>query len=95
MDRICWLVAANDTRSLPPPLRSRLRIVAVRGPTRGELLAFAARELARRGLNEDALDAVERLIRAYPEDDQRLNLRTVIRILDDLAAIADTTEVQH
>jgi hypothetical protein len=38
---------------------------------------------------------VERLIRAYPEDDQRLNLRTVIRILDDLAAIADTTEVQH
>lgn len=90
-----WLLAANDVRQLPPPLRSRLRVVAVRGPTHAELMAFAGRELARRGVDEGALDTVERLIRAYPQNDERLNLRTVIRIVDDLATLAETTEVQH
>ncbi|EYD74830.1 hypothetical protein Rumeso_03597 [Rubellimicrobium mesophilum DSM 19309] len=90
-----WILTANDTRGLPAPLRSRLRLVAVRSPTHRELMAFAARELARRGLAEDALDTVETLVRAYPEGDERLSLRTVVRIVDDLAAIAETMEVQH
>ena len=76
-------------------MRSRLRIVVARGPTHKELLAFAARELARRGLDEGALDTMERLVRAYPEGDERLNLRTLICILDDLAAITLSAEVRH
>ena len=95
MDRICWLLATNCASRLPAPLRSRLRIVVARRPTQQEMLAFAARELARRGLDEAALDTVERLVRAYPEGDARLSLRTVVRIVEDLAAISTTAEVTH
>jgi len=95
MSHANWILAGNDARQLSAPLRSRLRVVPVRGPTYQELLSFAARELARRGLDEGALDTVERLIRAYPEDDERLNLRSVIRIIEDLTAIAETVEVRH
>jgi uncharacterized protein YcgI (DUF1989 family) len=95
MDRINWILAANDARHLPAPLASRLRIMPVRGPTRAEMLAFAAREIARRGLDEEVVETVAALVRVYPEGDERLNLRTVVRIIEDLVAIADTAEVQH
>ena len=95
MDFVSWILAANNARLLPAPLRSRVRVVAVRVPNRPELLAFAGRELARRGIAEDALDTVERLIGAYPEAYERLSLRTVLRIIGDLAAITQMAEVQH
>jgi len=95
LSHLNWILMSNEAHLLPAPLRSRLRIVSVRGPTRPEMRAFAAREIARRGLDEDTLDTVEALIRAYPEADEQLSLRTLLRIIDDLAAIAHTTEVQH
>ena len=95
MDRINWILASNDVRLLPAPLASRLRIVPVRGPTRAEMLAFAAREIARRGLDEEAVETVAALVGLYPEGDERLNLRTVVRLIEDLAALADMTEVRH
>jgi hypothetical protein len=95
MSHVNWLLASNDAHHLPAPLRSRLRIVAARGPTRAELLAFAARELAWRGLDDGAVSAVERLVHAYPEGDERLSVRWVLRLIEDLALIGLTTEVQH
>lgn len=47
-----WLLVTNDMRSLPATLLSQLRVLAVRAPTRSECLAFARRELERRGLGE-------------------------------------------
>jgi ATP-dependent Lon protease len=95
MSHVNWMLAANDARRLPAPLASRLRIVPVRAPTRPELLAFAAREVRRRGLDEDALEGIERVLALYPDGDGRLNLRTVLRLVEDLARLAQTTEVVH
>jgi hypothetical protein len=87
MSHVNWILAANRTDSLPAPLRSRLRILPVRGPNRAELRAFAARALRRRDLPEDALDGLDRLFAVFPPDDPRLDLRRVLRLIDDLAQI--------
>lgn len=95
MSHVNWLLASNDARMLPSPLRSRLRIVAVRGPTRAELLALAGREITRRGLDDGALSTVEALVHAYPEGDERLSVRWMMRLIENLDLIGQTTEVQH
>lgn len=88
MSHVNWILAANRTDGLPAPLRSRLQIVPVRGPNRAELRAFAARALRQRDLPEDTLDGLDRLFAAFPPGDPRLDLRRVLRLIDDLARIS-------
>ncbi|MFN3955736.1 MAG: AAA family ATPase [Pararhodobacter sp.] len=84
MRHVNWILAANAIAPLPAPLRSRLRIVSVRGPNRAEMITFAARSLRQRGLPEDALVVLERLILTFPEGDPRLDLRRVLRMIEDI-----------
>ena len=84
MSHVNWILAANAVAHLPAPLRSRLRIVTVRGPNRAEMITFAAREVLQRGLPEDVLAVLERLILAFPEGDPRFDLRRVLRMIEDI-----------
>lgn len=84
MRHVNWILAANAIAPLPAPLRSRLRIVPVRGPNRAEMITFAAGRLRQRGLPEDALAVLERLILTFPEGDPRLDLRRVLRMIEDI-----------
>ncbi|WP_418316808.1 AAA family ATPase [Piscinibacter sakaiensis] len=40
--RILWIATANDTRSVPEPILSRMRVIEVRPPTREEARVIAA-----------------------------------------------------
>jgi hypothetical protein len=84
MSHVNWILAANAIAPLPAPLRSRLRIVEVRPPNRAEMVTFAAREVEQRDLPEDASAVLEQLILAFPEGYGRLDLRRVLRMVDDL-----------
>jgi len=87
MSHICWIMTANDASSIPMPLRSRCRVIELAGLAEADLLKFVAFEAAQRGLGQDDIEVVARLIAAYPQDHSTLNLRVVARYLDDLEAM--------
>lgn len=89
LSRVNWILACNDTRSLPPPLLSRCRVLHLREPTRDELSAFASRQIAQRGLDPAALDVVATLLNAMPTGHNDLCLRGILRIIDDLQALEE------
>ncbi|TNC59304.1 AAA family ATPase [Rubellimicrobium roseum] len=81
LSRVCWILTANDTRWLPAPLLSRMRIVPLQRPSRGDLIGVVLREGERRGVDADSLELLaERIRRSRGE----LTLRHVMRALEEL-----------
>lgn len=81
LSRVCWILTANETRWLPAPLLSRMKIVPVQRPSRGDLMDVAVREGKRRGVDPDSLELLAGQIgRSRGE----LTLRHVMRALEEL-----------
>jgi hypothetical protein len=88
MSRVNWILASNDVSLIPAPLRSRTRLITIEAPTRLQLMQFAKRQVHKRGLGGDDLEVVGSILSVLPDDHADLCLRGVLRIIDDLAALA-------
>ena len=81
LSRVCWILTANETRWIPAPLLSRVKIVTIRRPSPEDLIGVAVREGERRGVDADSLELLsERVRRSRGE----LTLRHVMRALEEL-----------
>lgn len=87
MSWIGWVLTANSLQGLPPPLLSRCPPVRLAPLSKEQLAGFARREGERRGLQDDAIGAVEEVI-ATISNPQLVSLRSVNRMLDNVAAAA-------
>lgn len=93
MSWISWVLTSNSLRMLPAPFLSRLDILRLVGPGKGDLISFAEREGARRGLSDAALGAICEVIDQIAEAHE-LNLRHVSRMLDRAEVMA-SSPVSH
>jgi hypothetical protein len=89
MSHVNWVLAANTTRTIPVPLLSRCHVVHLDPMTRADMLEFAARRL-----EGDLLADVERLLTIIPDGHVKLNMRTLQRIMENVAAIHDRPLLQ-
>lgn len=87
MSWIGWVLTANSLQRLPPPLLSRCPPVRLTSLSKGQLAGFARREGERRGLQDDAIGAVEEVIATISKP-QLVSLSSVSRMLDNVAAAA-------
>ena len=76
---ISWVMTANGVEGLPEPLISRCNLISLEKISVADLIAFAKREAARRGLEEASIDAVCEAITLVKG---AISLRDVIRMLD-------------
>ncbi len=89
MSWISWVLTSNSLSTLPAPFLSRLDILRLVGPGKGDLISFAEREGGRRGLGDAALGAICEVIEQVA-DTQELNLRHVARMLARAEAMASS-----
>ena len=82
MSGIGWVMTANSRRGLPEPLLSRCPPLVLPSLTLSNLIAFAEREGAARGLTAPALDAVIETLHRQRDRENALSLRAVQRMLD-------------
>ena len=78
---ISWVMTSNSLSTLPAPFLNRLDILRLAGPGKSDLISFAEREGARRGLSGAALGAICEVI-DHVAGEHELNLRHVSRMLD-------------
>lgn len=90
MSHVNWILTANLRDKIPDALRSRMRIVSVPALTTVHLLQFAEMEVRKRGLPDEIVEDILRLLSAYPKPHPMRNLRTVTKHLDDIAALCKT-----
>ncbi len=90
MSHVNWILTANLKDRLPDALRSRLRIVSVPPLTTHHLVQFAEREVLKRGLSNEIVEDILRLLSAYPDQHPLRNLRTVTKHLNDIEALCKT-----
>ena len=89
MPWISWVLTSNSLTTLPAPFLSRLDILRVAGPGKSDLIFFAEREGARRGLGGAALGAICEVIDQIAEAHE-INLRHVSRMLSRAEAMASS-----
>jgi ATP-dependent Lon protease len=82
MSWVIWVLTSNDWRGLPEPLLSRCPPIGLPEITRADLVAFARRVGARRGLSEASIEAIVEALEHPANRTRRLSLRSVIRMLD-------------
>jgi len=90
MSHVNWILTANLKDRLPDALRSRMRIVSVPALTTEHLVQFAEQEVRKRGLSDEIVEDILRLLSAYPEQHPMRNLRTVTKHLDEIEALCKT-----
>ncbi|PYE82202.1 AAA family ATPase [Pseudoroseicyclus aestuarii] len=83
MSRVNWLFTANDTRGIPAPLLSRLRIARLQPLTPEQLAGFALQEASARGLEREEAEGLANLLRGL-HPGRGADLRLVLGLLDDL-----------
>ncbi|WP_084864043.1 AAA family ATPase [Salibaculum halophilum] len=82
MSGIGWIMTANSRRGLPEPLLSRCPPLVLQPLTLSDLIGFAQREGAARGLTAPALDAIIETLQHHRDRADALSLRVVQRMLD-------------
>jgi ATP-dependent Lon protease len=82
MSGIGWIMTANSRRGLPEPLLSRCPPLVLPALSLSDLIGFAEREGAARGLTTPALDAIIETLQHYRDRADALSLRVVQRMLD-------------
>jgi len=82
MSGIGWIMTANSRRGLPEPLLSRCPPLVLPPLTLSDLIGFAEREGAARGLTAPALDAIIETLQHHRDRADALSLRVVQRMLD-------------
>jgi len=82
MSGIGWIMTANSRRGLPEPLLSRCPPLVLPALSLSDLIGFAEREGAARGLTAPALDAVIEALHQQRDRTPALSLRLVQRMLD-------------
>ncbi|WP_386173752.1 AAA family ATPase [Sulfitobacter sp. R86518] len=87
MSHVNWILTANLNDRLPDALRSRMRIVSVPPLTTDHLVQFAEKEVLKRGLSNEIVEDILRLLSAYPDQHPLRNLRTVTKHLNDIEAL--------
>jgi hypothetical protein len=81
MSFVIWVLTSNDYRRLPEPLLSRSIPIRLSAISRGNLVGFAHREGARRGLSQPSIEAITNaLLRS--EFSTEVSLRSVLRMLE-------------
>lgn len=88
LSRVNWILAANDADRISRPLLSRCRLVHIDPLSLEDLIEFAARQVAKRGMDEEVIEVVARILTSLPEDHVDYSLRGVLRVLDDIQALA-------
>jgi hypothetical protein len=88
MSRVNWILASNEAWMVPPPLRTRARLISVDAPSRAQLMEFAGRQVVSRGMEHDDLEVIAAILSALPDDHLDLCLRGVLRIIEDLVALS-------
>ncbi|NVO28174.1 AAA family ATPase [Donghicola sp. C2-DW-16] len=84
MSHVNWILTANSLKGLPEPLLTRCKIIEIEALAVSDLLIAAQIMGAPRGLQPDDIASLERVLKCYPPDSPRLNLRTVAYLLDGL-----------
>lgn len=87
MSHVNWILTANLRDKIPDALRSRMRIVSVPALTTDHLIKYAEKQVSDRGLSDEIVEDILRLLSAYPEQHPMRNLRTVTKHLDDIEAL--------
>lgn len=82
MSWVGWILTANTCRTLPDPLLSRCPAIHLRALSPDDLAGFALRECRRRHLSQASDEAIIEALQHLSFRSERLNLRTVIRMLD-------------
>ncbi|WP_438362829.1 AAA family ATPase [Nioella halotolerans] len=82
MSGIGWIMTANSRAGLPEPLLSRCPPLMLPPLTLSDLIGFAEREGAARGLTTPALDAIIETLQHHRDRADALSLRVVQRMLD-------------
>lgn len=88
MSHVNWIVTANTTRGIPEPLLSRFDVVHVPDLTVSDLMIAARAEGRKRGLHPEDIDMVEDLLNQYPAGHPSLNMRKMLRLVDQLEGVA-------
>ena len=82
-----WDCPYYQTR-IPEALRSRMRVVPVAALTTAHLVYFAKKMVRKRGLPDEVVEDVLRLLSAYPEMHPKRNLRTVTKHLNEIEVLS-------
>jgi len=90
MGSINWVLTSNDRRLLSEPLRSRCIELQLQEVSVADLVAFARREGRRRGLSDLSIEAIVAALEHPRARSLKLNLRSVIRMLDRAAHLERT-----
>lgn len=90
MGWVIWVLTSNDWRRLPEPLLGRCPPIRLADLSPADLIAFARREGAMRGLSEPSVEAITMTITRSCSAGRRINLRIVLRLLDRAASLEAT-----
>lgn len=83
MSHVNWILASNRADLMPEPLRTRLRIVSLPGMRHIDLNLASLRQCRLRGLSDQAVEDIARVLSVIPPGHSSLNMRTLSRLLDD------------
>lgn len=79
---VSWGFTSNSLNGVPPALRSRLTVVRLEELSRPQVLSFCRSEGRTLGLDEDVVEACERVVANLLRDGRRVDLRTVSKVLN-------------
>ncbi|MDA7421691.1 AAA family ATPase [Tritonibacter multivorans] len=85
--RVNWVLTANSLDTLPAPLLSRCKVIALSGLSKSQLLTFIDRQAQARQLSTPAKHSVKDVVERLWSDGRRFDLRSVDRILERAAAM--------
>ncbi|WP_121633353.1 AAA family ATPase [Tropicibacter alexandrii] len=88
---ISWVMTANGIEGLPAPLMSRCVLITLGDITVSDLIAFATREGARRGLEVASIDAISEAIIQVKGG---ISLRDVVRMLERAEGLESRPRLQ-
>lgn len=86
MSYVIWVLTSNDYRRLPEPLLSRCPPIRLSALSRDDLVSFAQREGARRGLLETSIEVITDALGQFEHPGQ-ITLRSVQRMLERGASL--------
>jgi ATP-dependent Lon protease len=94
MSFVMWVMTSNNYRRLPEPLLSRCPPVRLRALTHAELIDFAKRHGEQKGLDSISTDIIaEAIQRCGPS--AKINLRTVVRMIERAVSLQDGVTLFH
>ncbi|MDD9739186.1 AAA family ATPase [Marinovum sp. SP66] len=82
MSWLGWVLTSNSVANLSSPLLSRCRVLRLPPIDLAQLLAFAEREAAQRGLSPISIEAIVQTLRRLHDRGRTIDLRTVSKRLD-------------